>query len=65
MAVALLQRLDGELVELLDRDAGARYISLAASRLLARAVPFDGVCVLAVDPVTLLPTAQVLASTVM
>src|SRR5262249_6057019 len=30
-----------------------------AARILARAVPFDGVCLLTMDPATLLPTGEV------
>ena len=36
-----------------------RAYSLAASRLLQRAVAFDGVCVLTLDPATLLPTGEI------
>lgn len=60
MPVASSKRLDGDLVELLDRGASAHDFSLAASRILSRAMPFDALCVLAVDPVTLLPTTRVL-----
>jgi DNA-binding CsgD family transcriptional regulator len=60
MAVAAAQqRLRGELVWLMHRGLGVRDFSLAAARLLARVVPFDGVCVLTMDPATLLPTGEV------
>jgi DNA-binding CsgD family transcriptional regulator len=36
-----------------------REFSLGAARVLARAVPFDGVCVLTMDPDTLLPVGEV------
>jgi DNA-binding CsgD family transcriptional regulator len=36
-----------------------RDFSLGAARILARSVPFDGVCVLTMDPATLLPTDEV------
>ena len=38
---------------------GVRDFSLDAARILSRAVPFDGVCVLTMDPATLLPTGEV------
>ncbi len=44
---------------MLHRGAGVRDFSLGAARILARAVPFDGVCVLTMDPATLLPTGEV------
>jgi DNA-binding CsgD family transcriptional regulator len=53
------ERLRGDLIRLLHRGAGVRDFSLGAARILARAVPFDGVCVLTTDPATLLPTAEV------
>ena len=48
-----------DIVGLVHRGAGVREFSLAAGRILARAVPFDGVCVLTLDPATLLPTGDV------
>jgi hypothetical protein len=59
MAVASPERLRSDLVRLLHRGAGVRDFSLGAARILARAVPFDGVCVLTMDPATLLPTGEV------
>jgi DNA-binding CsgD family transcriptional regulator len=53
------ERLRGDLIRLLHRGAGVRDFSLGAARILARTVPFDGVCVLTTDPATLLPTAEV------
>lgn len=47
------------MVRLVHRGLGVRAFSLAAARVLRDAVPFDGVCVLTVDPVTLLPTGEV------
>jgi DNA-binding CsgD family transcriptional regulator len=52
-------RLRSELVRLVHRGVGVRDFSLAAARLLARSVSFDGVCVLTMDPATLLPTSEV------
>jgi DNA-binding CsgD family transcriptional regulator len=53
------ERLRDELTRLLHRDGTVREFSLAAGRALARAVPFDGLCVLTLDPATLLPTGEV------
>ena len=36
-----------------------RDFALGAARILARAVAFEGVCVLTMDPATLVPTGQV------
>src|SRR5262249_49442209 len=44
---------------LVHRGRGVREFSLAAARVIARRVPFDGVCVLTLDPATLLPTGEV------
>ena len=40
------ERLRGDLIRLLHRETGVRDFSLAAARIVGRAVPFDGVCVL-------------------
>jgi hypothetical protein len=53
------ERLRSDLSRLVHRGAGVREFSLAAARVLARAVPFDGVCVLTMDPATRLPTGEV------
>jgi DNA-binding CsgD family transcriptional regulator len=49
----------GDLVRLLHRGTDVRDFSLGAARILGRAIPFDGVCVLTMDPATLLPTSEV------
>ena len=54
-----LGRTRGEIVRLAHRGLGVRDFSLAAARALGRTVPFDGVCVLTVDPATLVPTGEV------
>jgi hypothetical protein len=54
MSVASPERLRSGLVRLVHRG-GVRDFSLAAARSLARAVQFDGVCVLTMDPATVLP----------
>jgi DNA-binding CsgD family transcriptional regulator len=59
-AATSLERVRDDLVRLVHRGADVRGFSLGAARILARVVPFDGVCVVPVDPATLLPTASVL-----
>ncbi len=59
MAVASPERLRGDLVRLVSGAGDLRDYSAAAARTLARAVPFDGFCVLAMDPATLIPTTEV------
>ena len=49
-----------DIVRLVHRGLGVREFSLAAARALRRAVPFDGVCVVTMDPATLLPTGHVI-----
>jgi DNA-binding CsgD family transcriptional regulator len=59
VAVVPPERTRSELVRLAHRGLGVRDYSLAAARTVRRAVPFDGVCVLTMDPATLLPTGHV------
>ena len=59
MTVTSPERLRGDLKSLLHRSGGVRDFSLGAGRVLARAVPFDGICVVTMDPATLLPTGEV------
>ena len=47
-----------ELLRLPDRGAGVREFVLGAARVLSRAVHFDGLCVLTLDPATLLFTSE-------
>jgi DNA-binding CsgD family transcriptional regulator len=47
-------------VRLSHRGLEVRDFSLAAARVLGRVVPFDGVCVMTMDPATLLPTGHVI-----
>jgi DNA-binding CsgD family transcriptional regulator len=54
-----VERAHGELVRLAHRGLGVRDFSLAAARALLPVVPFEGVCVLTIDPATLLPTGEV------
>ena len=51
--------LRNDLVSLAHRGADMRDFALGAARILARAVGFEGVCVLTMDPATLVPTGQV------
>jgi DNA-binding CsgD family transcriptional regulator len=53
------ERVRGDLVRLMHRGADVRDFSLGASRILGRAVPFEGWCVLTMDPATLVPTGEV------
>jgi DNA-binding CsgD family transcriptional regulator len=53
------ERLRGDLVRLMHRGAGVRDFAFGATRILARAVPFEGVCMLTLDPATLVPTGGV------
>jgi DNA-binding CsgD family transcriptional regulator len=48
-----------DLVRLAHRGADVREFALGAARILARAVPFEGVCVVTMDPATLVPTDAV------
>jgi DNA-binding CsgD family transcriptional regulator len=53
------ERVRDDLVRLVHRGAGVRGFALGAARILARAVPFEGICVITTDPATLMPTAAV------
>ena len=59
MAGSSRRQVQDELVGLAHRGLDVTGFSLAAARALNRAVPFDGVCVLTLDPATLLPTGEV------
>jgi DNA-binding CsgD family transcriptional regulator len=59
MPVASPERLRADLRRLLHRGAGIRDFVVGAGTILARAVPFDGLCVLTMDPATRLPTGEV------
>jgi DNA-binding CsgD family transcriptional regulator len=54
------ERLRDDLVRLVHSGADVRDFALGAARILRRAVPFEGVCVLTMDPATLVPTGAVL-----
>ena len=59
MAAVPLPHVRADMAHLVHRGLDVRDFSLAASRVIARAVPFDGVCVLTMDPATLLPTSEI------
>jgi DNA-binding CsgD family transcriptional regulator len=53
------ERLREDLVRLVHRGADVHDFSLRAARILARAVPFEGVVAMTMDPATLVPTGAV------
>lgn len=59
MAGVSAERIRDDLSRLADRGRGVRDFSLEAARIIRRAVPFDGVCVLTLDPVARVPTGEV------
>jgi DNA-binding CsgD family transcriptional regulator len=59
MGVTPTSRLRDSVVSLSHRNYDVREFSLGAARIVRRAVGFDGVCVLTLDPATLLPTGEV------
>ena len=59
MTLAAPERLRRDLVSLVHRGMGVHDFSLGAARILAQAVPFDGVCLVTMDPATMLPTGEV------
>jgi DNA-binding CsgD family transcriptional regulator len=59
MAGVSSARLRDDLMRLADRGRGVRDFSLEAARLIGRAVPFDGICMITLDPVARVPTGEV------
>lgn len=59
MEASARTRARAEIVRLVHRGLGMPDFASGAARVLRRAVPFDGVCVLTMDPATLLPTSEV------
>jgi DNA-binding CsgD family transcriptional regulator len=53
------ERLRDELISLGHRGHDVRGFAFGAARIVGRALPFDGFCVLTLDPATLLPTGEV------
>ena len=60
MAVVSPEHTRDEITRLAHRGTGVREFSLAAARIRRGAVRFDGVCVMTMDPATLLPTGHVI-----
>ena len=54
-----MDRLRGDLIQLVHRGHGVRDFSLGSARVLRRAVPFDGVCMITFDPASALPTGEI------
>jgi DNA-binding CsgD family transcriptional regulator len=54
-----VERLRSDMVALTDRSHDLRDLTLGTARILRRAVSFDGICMLAFDPATLLPAREV------
>jgi DNA-binding CsgD family transcriptional regulator len=52
------EQMRNEIIRLAHRGLGVGEFSLAAARALRRAVPFDGVCVVTMDPATHLVTGH-------
>ena len=52
-----------DIVRLVHRTTGVHRLARDMTRILKRAVPFDGVGLLTVDPATLLPTSEVVERT--
>jgi DNA-binding CsgD family transcriptional regulator len=59
MGVVTCERLRDDIAELLHQGSDVRDFSLGAARIIRRAVPFEGVCFLTMDPATLVPTGEV------
>jgi DNA-binding CsgD family transcriptional regulator len=53
------KRVRGDIVRLVHRNLGVPDFSRTVTRILGRAVPFDGICLLTIDPATLLPTGEI------
>jgi hypothetical protein len=59
VAAATRARVRDDIVRLVHRGAGLNELSYNISRTLRRAVPFEGPCLLTMDPRTLLPTGEI------
>jgi DNA-binding CsgD family transcriptional regulator/GAF domain-containing protein len=58
VATAVRQRARADIVRLVHRGLGVAELSQDVSRILQRAVPCDGACLLTLDPATFLPTGE-------
>ena len=56
---ATLARVRDDLVRIVHRTSGLPAFARDMGSTLRHAVPFEGVCLLTVDPATLLPTAEI------
>jgi DNA-binding CsgD family transcriptional regulator len=59
MPVTSAERVRDDLVRLAHRGSEVPEFARGAARTLRRAVQFDGICMLTLDPATLLPTGEV------
>jgi DNA-binding CsgD family transcriptional regulator len=59
MGAASPERVRDDLVRLAHRGGEVAEFTRDAARILRRAVSFDGICMLTMDPATLLPTGEV------
>jgi DNA-binding CsgD family transcriptional regulator len=59
VAASARKRVRGDIVRLVHRNLGVQDFSRTVTRILVRAVPFDGICLLTIDPATLLPTGEI------
>jgi DNA-binding CsgD family transcriptional regulator len=59
VAASARKRVRGDVVRLVHRNLGVQDFSRGVTRILGRAVPFDGICLLTMDPATLLPTGEI------
>lgn len=58
-AAATREDVRADIIRLVHRDLSVRELARSATTFLRRAVPFDGACLLTIDPATLLPTGEV------
>ena len=56
---AARSRVRNDIVTIVHRGLGLQELAHTVGRSLHRAVPFDGTCLLTVDPATLLPTGEI------
>src|SRR4051794_29053345 len=59
MATGRAERIRDDLERLVARGRAVQDFSLEAARIVGRAVPHDGVCVLTMDPDTRVPTGEI------
>jgi GAF domain-containing protein len=59
VATVARDRARGAVIRLVQRGLDVPELFRAVTHVLRRAVPFDGICLLTIDPATLLPTGEV------